>query len=185
MLSGVDNITVDAGSGDLIVAEDGGNMELVVITPDGVVAPFLRVEGQEASEVTGPVFTPRRDRLYFSSQRGPALQTVREIVPGIDSDDLGAGVTYEITGPFRGRVEESAPTTTIEPAAEETTTTIPAPTSTLQAAQDAQAAPAEVSDSDDSDDGIGLVPLAVGGVVAVAAIGAIVAIRRRSATPHD
>ena len=35
---GVDNLTVDAGSGDLFVAEDGGNMEVVVITPEGDVA---------------------------------------------------------------------------------------------------------------------------------------------------
>ena len=32
--------------GDLFVAEDGGNMEINVITPAGVVAPFLRITGQ-------------------------------------------------------------------------------------------------------------------------------------------
>ncbi len=41
-LTGVDNITGTAG-GDLYVAEDGGNMEINMITPAGVVTPFLRV----------------------------------------------------------------------------------------------------------------------------------------------
>ena len=56
-LTGVDNIT-GARRGDLYVAEDGGNMEINIITPDGVVAPFLRVNGQGRSEITGPAFTP-------------------------------------------------------------------------------------------------------------------------------
>ena len=82
-LSGVDNITV-ARNGDLVVAEDNGNMELVVITPYGVAAPLLRVIGQDTSELAGPAFTRRDKRLYFSSQRGNGL-----------------GITYEVTGPFR------------------------------------------------------------------------------------
>jgi hypothetical protein len=55
-LSGVDNVTVAAGSGDIFVAEDGANMELVLITPEGEVVPFARVvePGHEGSEVTGP-----------------------------------------------------------------------------------------------------------------------------------
>lgn len=86
-LTGVDNIT-GALSGDLFVAEDGGNMEINVITPEGVVAPFLRVTGQSSSEITGPAFSPYGDRLYFSSQRGTT---------GYSS----GGITYEVTGPFR------------------------------------------------------------------------------------
>jgi secreted PhoX family phosphatase len=82
-LGGVDNIAV-AGSGDLVVAEDGDNLELVLITPDGVVAPIARVVGQEGSELAGPAFSPSGQHLYFSSQRGNGL-----------------GLTYEITGPFR------------------------------------------------------------------------------------
>ena len=42
-IKGVDNVIV-AASGDLLVAEDGGNMEIVLITPDRVVAPLLRIE---------------------------------------------------------------------------------------------------------------------------------------------
>ncbi|MEU7716709.1 alkaline phosphatase PhoX [Streptomyces tibetensis] len=86
-LTGVDNIT-GTSSGDLFVAEDGGTMEICVITPDDVVASFLRVDGQSASEITGPAFSPDGARLYFSSQRGT-------------SGSSSGGITYEVTGPFR------------------------------------------------------------------------------------
>ncbi|MFE0024044.1 alkaline phosphatase PhoX [Amycolatopsis sp. NPDC059021] len=86
-LTGVDNVTGSA-SGDLFVAEDGGNMEICLITPDDIVAPFLRITGQSASEITGPAFTPAGNRLYFSSQRGT-------------SGSSSGGITYEVTGPFR------------------------------------------------------------------------------------
>jgi secreted PhoX family phosphatase len=82
-LTGVDNITASR-SADLIVAEDGGNMELVLLTQDRVASPLLRFVGQDSSELTGPSFDPSGDRLYVSSQR---------------AQDVGA--TYEITGPFR------------------------------------------------------------------------------------
>jgi secreted PhoX family phosphatase len=87
-LSGVDNLTGTPG-GDLFVAEDGGNLEVCIITPDGVVAPFLRVDGHDSSEITGPNFSPDGTRFYFSSQRGT-------------SGDNDGGVTFEVTGPFRG-----------------------------------------------------------------------------------
>jgi hypothetical protein len=88
-LTGVDNLTGTPG-GDLYVAEDGGNMEINIITSTGVVAPVLRLPGQSESEITGPAFSPDGSRLYFSSQRGPSGNIV-----GTD------GITYEITGPFR------------------------------------------------------------------------------------
>jgi secreted PhoX family phosphatase len=116
-LTGVDNVTVATGSGDVFVAEDGGNMEVVLITPDGEVVPFARVagDGHATSEVTGPVFNPAGDRLYFSSQRGPSPRLAGEIlgVPDALNGQLGGGVTWEVTGPFR-RVEGAAsPSTTI------------------------------------------------------------------------
>ncbi len=86
-LTGVDNIT-GATSGDLYVAEDGGTMEINIITPGGVVAPVLRILGQDLSEITGPAFSPDGRRLYFSSQRGTTNQAT-------------GGITYEVTGPFR------------------------------------------------------------------------------------
>ncbi|MCX4557832.1 PhoX family protein [Streptomyces phaeochromogenes] len=86
-LTGVDNITGTA-SGDLFVAEDGGNMEICVITPNDVIAPFLRIDGQSGSEITGPAFSPDGTRLYFSSQRGT-------------SGSSSGGITYEVRGPFR------------------------------------------------------------------------------------
>jgi secreted PhoX family phosphatase len=84
-LTGVDNIAASSG-GDLVVAEDGGNMELVLLTAQGEAAPLLRVVGQDGSELTGPAFDPSGTRLYFSSQRGGPAQL---------------GITYEVTGPFR------------------------------------------------------------------------------------
>ncbi|MCK2237173.1 MULTISPECIES: alkaline phosphatase PhoX [unclassified Crossiella] len=86
-LTGVDNVT-GTSSGDLFVAEDGGNMEICIITPAGIVAPFLRITGQSGSEITGPAFSPAGNRLYFSSQRGT-------------SGSSSGGITYEVTGPFR------------------------------------------------------------------------------------
>jgi secreted PhoX family phosphatase len=93
-----DNITVHRRSGDIFVAEDGDNRELVLITnpraaQEGtrhrIVAPFLRVTGHPGSELTGPVFNPDGSRLYVSSQRGSGTGAA------------GSGVTYEIKGPFR------------------------------------------------------------------------------------
>jgi uncharacterized protein len=85
-LRGVDNIVVSR-SKDLYVAEDGGDMQLCIITPQRIVAPFLELEGHDGSEVTGPAFNPAGNRLYFSSQRG--------------AGNGGVGVTFEVTGPFR------------------------------------------------------------------------------------
>ncbi|WP_055749270.1 alkaline phosphatase PhoX [Frankia sp. AvcI1] len=86
-LTGVDNV-VGARSGDLYVAEDHSRPALVLITPDGVVAPFLRLPGHDRSEITGPAFSPDGSRLYFSSQRG------------VTGRNRG-GITFEVTGPFR------------------------------------------------------------------------------------
>ncbi len=89
-LTGVDNVTI-APSGDVLIAEDGGDLEIRMITADTrEVAPLVRLPGTEhqASEITGPCFSPDGTRLYFSSQRG-GLRT-----PGL-------GITFEVTGPFR------------------------------------------------------------------------------------
>lgn len=82
----VDNITVSSG-GDVLVAEDGAEMRLVVVGGD--VKPFelVNVIGHRGSEITGPAFSPDGNRLYFSSQNGVAG----------DSTD---GRTYEMRGPF-------------------------------------------------------------------------------------
>ena len=89
-----DNITVNPMSGELFVAEDDDNLELVLITPPAPgrrtreSAPFMRITGQSGTEVAGPCFDPSGTRLYFSSQRG------------IDAD---RGITYEVSGPFTTR----------------------------------------------------------------------------------
>lgn len=87
ILSGVDNIEMTA-DGDVLVAEDGGDMQIVAITPSGKTVAVAQVPGHVSSEITGPAFTPDGTRLYFSSQRGAT---------GASAD----GVTFEITGPFR------------------------------------------------------------------------------------
>lgn len=85
ILTGVDSITGNA-AGELLIAEDGGNMQLVALA-EGKVRPILRIVDQDSSEITGPAFSPDGSRLYFSSIRGKT---------GLLED----GLTYEITGPF-------------------------------------------------------------------------------------
>jgi hypothetical protein len=82
ILNGVDNLTVTC-CGDVLVAEDGGDMQIVAILPDGELKALVQVPGHTSSEITGPAFDPSGTRLYFSSQRGESL-----------------GVTYEVRGPF-------------------------------------------------------------------------------------
>ena len=150
-LTGVDNVTSEVGSGDLYVAEDGGDMQLVVITADGDVAPVVQVVGEELppdgvdSEITGPAFSPDGTRLYFSSQRGGNPQT---------------GITYEITGPFRGIDQEPAPTTTVAAAS----TTV---------AADSAAADGDHGDSSPA------VPIGIAVGAAAVVVGGVVAVRRR------
>lgn len=90
ILTGVDNLTVSAG-GDVLVAEDGGDMQIVVLDANGNATPLLQVTGQDESEITGPAFSPDGSRLYFSSQRGCALF----------GGGQGLGMTFEIIGPFQ------------------------------------------------------------------------------------
>ncbi|MGQ0528652.1 MAG: alkaline phosphatase PhoX [Panacagrimonas sp.] len=86
ILSGVDNLTVTA-KGEILVAEDGGDMQLCVILPDRRVVPLLQIDGQDASEISGPAFSPDGRRLYFNSNRGSRR-------------GLGLGITYEVLLPF-------------------------------------------------------------------------------------
>jgi hypothetical protein len=69
----------------VLVAEDGGDMQIVAILPGGGLVPLMQIVGQTGSEITGPAFDPSGTRLYFSSQR---------------AGGLSGGITYEITGPF-------------------------------------------------------------------------------------
>ena len=90
VLYGVDNLTVSA-CGDVLVAEDAGQMRIVAVLPSGELKPLVQIDGQEESEITGPAFDPSGTRLYFSSQRAEGV--------------LG-GITYEITGPFHERLSD-------------------------------------------------------------------------------
>lgn len=106
-LTGIDDLTVDALTGDIFVAETNGNMELVVISPEGLVEPFCRIidPRHDFSALTGPCFDPYRKRLYISSQRGEGSRLVRDVIPAVNwgSGSYGSrtGITYEISGPFR------------------------------------------------------------------------------------
>jgi len=82
----VDNLTVSAG-GDVLVAEDGSEMRLVVVGPNVTPFELVNVIGQRGSEICGPAFSPDGRRLYFSSQNG---------VAGDHTD----GRIYELRGPF-------------------------------------------------------------------------------------
>lgn len=85
-----DNVTVHAPSGDVYVAEDDDDLQLVLLADSAgerIAAPFLQLVGHDGSEIAGPAFAPAGDRLYFSSQRG------------IDGRN---GMTFEVVGPFRG-----------------------------------------------------------------------------------
>jgi secreted PhoX family phosphatase len=86
VLTGVDNVAI-APNGAVLVAEDGGDMQLVALAPGGAVYAILQVVGHRDSELTGPAFDPSGTRLYFSSQRGPG---------GL----LSQGITFEVRGPF-------------------------------------------------------------------------------------
>jgi secreted PhoX family phosphatase len=80
ILSGVDN-TYTTPCGDVLVAEDGGNLEIVALSPTGAATPVVRLVGVAGTEITGPALSPDGSRLYFSSQRNP-------------------GRTFEVSGPF-------------------------------------------------------------------------------------
>ncbi len=117
VLNGPDNIVLSE-FGDVFVCEDfGEDQQVVLITPDGVIAPVLQLTGQSGSELAGAAFDSSGTRMYVSSQRG----------------GTGGGITYEITGPFRQPV---APTTTSATTVSETTKAIAATTAAGGSASD-------------------------------------------------
>jgi secreted PhoX family phosphatase len=89
-----DNVTVHQRSGDIYVAEDADDLQLVLLADQfgqRIAAPFAQLIGHDGSEVTGPAFNPDGTRLYFSSQRGT------------DGSSNGPGMTFEVSGRFRRR----------------------------------------------------------------------------------
>ncbi|NOZ51546.1 MAG: DUF839 domain-containing protein [Gammaproteobacteria bacterium] len=86
VLVGVDGLAI-LPTGEIFVAEDGGDMQIVAITTDMQILPIVQVEDQPNSELTGVAFNRHGNKLYFSSQRG-TLGT------------SAGGITYEISGPF-------------------------------------------------------------------------------------
>ncbi|MGM0634318.1 MAG: alkaline phosphatase PhoX [Pseudomonadota bacterium] len=82
----VDNLTVSAG-GDVLVAEDGAEMRIVVVGADLTPFELVNVQGHRGSEICGPAFSPDGSRLYFSSQNGAQGNALD-------------GRIYEMRGPF-------------------------------------------------------------------------------------
>ncbi len=82
LLTGVDNIEISP-SGELLIAEDGGNMQIIALDHNYLPHVLVQIYGQDRSEITGPAFSPDGSRLYFSSQRGKTGQSKN-------------GITYEI-----------------------------------------------------------------------------------------
>lgn len=82
----VDNVMASPISGDLFACEDSDDLQVCIISTEGEAAAFAQLPGaeHEDSELTGPVFDPTGNRLYFASQRA-----------------TGGGVIFEVTGPFR------------------------------------------------------------------------------------
>jgi len=207
---GIGDLAV-SGSGDLFLSEDRGDMEVVLVTPFGEVAPFCRMvgNGHRLSEVTGPCFDPSGTRLYVSSLRGRGEALVRDVVPDLDwgpgVEGRHVGVTYEISGPFRPvAVPPPVTTTTAVPAATTVvpTTTVVGPTPTTTTAVGATApssstvpTPSDGEADPDQPTGAGVVvgsstqggtgrSIAPFGLVGglLALGGGVVALRRRRAT---
>jgi sugar lactone lactonase YvrE len=88
VLTGVDTVIVDS-DGAVLVAEDGGDMQVVALLPIGGAYPIVQVLGHPESEITGLAFSPDGTRFYFSSQRGAT---------GLGS----GGITYELRGEEAG-----------------------------------------------------------------------------------
>ncbi|MEM7468656.1 MAG: alkaline phosphatase PhoX [Pseudomonadota bacterium] len=87
ILTGVDNVFVSP-NGEVYVAEDTGDMQIVALSNTGQVIPILQVE-ISGSEICGPALSPDGTRLYFSSQRNP-------------------GTTFEISGPWLESIDTSS-----------------------------------------------------------------------------
>jgi hypothetical protein len=154
------------------------------------VAPFVRALGPEPIRITGPVFDPSGTRLYLSSQRATTTRAVGEIVAGQSATEFTAGVTYEITGPFRGDAVPAV-TTTVAPTTE-APTTVPAtepPPTTVPATEPPQTVPATTTVTTIATSGGGsggsLGGLVGGGVLAVALAGGYVILRRWKNRPKD
>lgn len=93
----VDNLVVGP-FGDVIVAEDGEGMRLMVMIPNQPAKILVKCT-LGGSELAGPAFTPDGSRLYFSSQRGPNLP----VLPGLSQPTTGTGATYELLIPEKFR----------------------------------------------------------------------------------
>ena len=69
MLSGVDNVMASS-LGDVYVAEDGGDMQLIALTAGGDIKPSVEVVNQSFSEIAVPVLSSDGTRLFVILRLG-------------------------------------------------------------------------------------------------------------------
>jgi len=210
-LAGIGDLAV-APFGDVFVAEDRGDMEVVLVGSDGSAQPFCRLtgDGHRLSAITGPCFDPSGTRMYLSSLRGRGEALVRDMIPDLDWGDgvegRHVGITYEVTGPFPKVVDQSAsgmvdgavgvtttigvPATTIRRVS---TTTVPSADSSTKAASVITSAPVTTTSAPTAamgavkvpeENGTATVTLGLGAAV-LAALGAVLSIRRRRIRMDD
>ena len=168
VLTGVDHVIVQPGTGNIVVAEDGGDMQAVMIRRDDfALFPILQMTGPQHgqqlpspldpvpiySEVSGLAFNPTGDRLYCNSQRG-----------------FGGGVTYEIQGPWLEALQQPADRAAGPP------TSLPVRPGPGEGGTDGGAGARPTSTTLPATGGTGASPLAVG---ATAGAAGLLALRRR------
>ena len=163
--------------------------QLVLIDADGAAHPVTPVRsfpiaaptegiglvGSEGDELAWVEriegLSPDRSRLYFSSQRGPSPKMLKEVIDGAEFDTRNAGITYEVTGPFRKAEADPA-----------------APTTTLAKANPSGSGSGSTTDPVDADEGSSTsAPVVIGGIalLAAAGAGATLALRRRRPAAGD
>jgi len=188
VLSGCDSLAMHAQSGDLLIGEDGGDLDVVLMTNQGEVAPLVRVvgAGAGATRVSGVAFDPTGTRLYLSVPRAITPRSVGEIVPGQDPADFGGGIVYEVTGPFRvGSVP--AATTTVPVTAAPTTVAVTAAPSTVPVTVPPTtiAVPPTSQAPASSDSGGSVAGFVGGGVLALALVGGYTLFRKLRNRPES
>ncbi len=98
-----------AQSGDIFACEDGGDLDICMITPEFEISRFLKLDPTVHSgppspnpvagnETVGVVFDPFGRRMYFGAQRSFGVG---------GNNQVPAGVVYEISGPFRGLPDDN------------------------------------------------------------------------------
>lgn len=178
VLTGVDHMIVQPGTGNLLIAEDGGDLQVVMIRrSDFAVFPVVQLTGEQHGEQLGAVVDEALgslESLELPSVVDDAIGSFTQSeVSGLAFSPDGTrlylssmrgfagGITYEVQGPWLDRLQQQEPSNS-------TTTT------TIQGSVDA--GPSGASEQIPATGGGALGPGVVGVVAAAAAAAAL---RRR------